>query len=143
MNKDLEVSVRRAQEEIGKTSAASRQMFQDMGKLVQSSIERMNSPEMRANLSKSEEFEADADGAILAWRAGYEAWGLVAVMQRFEAASRNRYGADAGFSGHPEPLQRFKILDAALRSRNEKDTLGELGAERFQATTQSVPQRRS
>jgi len=143
MNKDLEVSVLRAQEEIGKTSAASRQMFQDMGKMVQSSIDRMNSPEMRANLSKSEEFEADTDGAILAWRAGYEAWGLVAVMQRFEAASRNRYGADAGLTGHPEPLQRFKILDAALRSRNEKDTLGELGAERFQAATQGVRQRRS
>ena len=143
MNKDLEVSVRRAQEEIGKTSAASRQMFQDMGKVVQSSIDRMNLPEMRANLSKSEEFEADTDGAILAWRAGYEAWGLVAVMQRFEAASRNRYGADAGLTGHPEPLQRFKILDAALRSRNEKDTLGELGAERFQAATQGVRQRRS
>ncbi len=143
MNKDLEVSVRRAQEEIGKTSAASRQLFQEMGKAVQSSIDRMNSPEMRANLSKSEEFEADTDGAILAWRAGYEAWGLVAVMQRFEAVSRNRYGGDAGLTGHPEPLQRFKILDAALRSRNEKDTLGELGAERFQAATQSVRQRRS
>ena len=93
--------------------------------------------------SESEEFEADTDGAILAWRAGYEAWGLVAVMQRFEAASRNRYAADTGLTGHPEPLQRFKILDEALRSRNEKDTLGELGAERFQAATQSVRQRRS
>ncbi len=62
-------------------------------------------------------------------------------MQRFEAASRNRYAADTALAGHPEPLQRFKILDVALRSRNEKDTLGELGAERFQAATQSVRQR--
>ena len=141
MNKDLEVSVRRAEDQIGKTSAASRELFQEMGKVMQSSIERMNSPETKAGLSKSEEFEADTDGAILAWRAGYEAWGLVAVMQRFEAASRERYGADTTLAGHPEPLQRLRILDVALRSRNEKDTLGELAAERFQRATQGVRQR--
>ncbi len=64
MNKELEASVRRAEEQIGKTSAASRQVFQQMGVLMQSSIERMNSPEVRSGLSKSEEFEADSDGAI-------------------------------------------------------------------------------
>jgi predicted Zn-dependent protease len=141
MNKDLEVSVRRAEEQIGKTSAASRQVFQQMGAMMQSSIERIRSPEVRSGLSKSEEFEADSDGAILAWRAGYEAWGLVAVLQRFEAASRNLYAADTALAGHPEPLQRLKMLDAALRSRNEKDTLGELGTERFQNATQSLRQR--
>lgn len=140
MNKDLEVSVRRAEEQIGKTSAASRELFQEMGKMMQSSIERMNSPETKAGLSKSEEFEADTDGAILAWRAGYEAWGLVAVMQRFEAASRDRYGADTALAGHPEPLQRLRMLDVALRSRDEQDTLGELAAERFQRATQGVRQ---
>jgi len=143
MNKELDVSVRRAEEQIGKTSAASRQVFQQMGMMMQSSIERMNSPEVRSGLSKSEEFEADSDGAILAWRAGYEAWGLVAVMQRFEAESRTAYAADTALAGHPEPLQRLKILDVALRSRNEKDTLGELGKERFQDATQSLRQLRS
>src|SRR5258706_3320919 len=44
MNKELEVSVQRAEEEIGKSNATSRQMFQQMGKVMQSSIERMNSP---------------------------------------------------------------------------------------------------
>jgi len=136
MNKDLETSVRRAEQDMGKADARSRLMFQQMGKAVQSSIERMNSPEMRANLSKSEEFEADTDGAILAWRAGYEAWGLVAVLQRFEAATRNQYAT--GLTGHPEPLQRFKVLDAALRSRSESDTLGEQGGERFQAAIQAA-----
>ena len=140
MNKDLQVSVRRAEQEIGKTSSASRQVFQQLGRMMQSSVERMNSPEVRAGLSKSEEFEADSDGAILAWRAGYEAWGLVAVMQRFEAASRDRYGADTALAGHPEPLQRLKLLDVALRSRKENDTQGELAAERFKAETQSLRQ---
>lgn len=145
MNKELAVSVRRAEEQIGQTSAASRELFQEMGKeigkLMQLPIEQMIAPETKANLSKSEEFEADTDGAILAWRAGYEAWGLVAVMQRFEAVSRDRYSADMALTGHPEALQRFKLLDLALRSQDEKDTLGEVASERFQRATQSLRQR--
>lgn len=142
LNKELEVSVRRAGEQIGESSAVSRTLFQELGKSIQRTVEQMNSPETRAGLSKSEEFEADIDGAILAWRAGYEAWGLVAVMQRFEAASREQYAASA-LSGHPEPLQRLKVLDLALRSRDEKNTLGELAAERFQRAMQSLRQRRA
>lgn len=138
MNKDLGVSVRRAEEQLGQTSAASRESFQEMGKLVQSISERVNSPEMRSGLSKYEEFEADTDGAMLAWRAGYEAWGLVAVMQRFEAASRDHYSADTALAGHPEPLERFRMLDLGLRSRSEKHTLGEVAAERFQRATHSL-----
>lgn len=72
---------------------------------------------------------------------GLRAWGLVAVLQRFEAATRNQYGTDAGLTGHPEPLQRFKILVAALRSRSASNTLGGQGAERFQAATQGMRQR--
>jgi predicted Zn-dependent protease len=138
MNKELAVSVRLAEEEIGKTSAASRELFQEIGKMMQRSVEQMQSPETRAGLTKFEEFEADSDGAILAWRAGYEAWGLVAVMQRFEAASRDRYAADTALAGHPEPLQRLKMLDLALRSRDEKETLGEVVAERFQRAKLSL-----
>ena len=138
MNKDLQVSVRRAEDQIGHTSARSREIFQQMGALMQRSVEQMQSPELKAGLSKSEEFEADADGAILAWRAGYEAWGLMAVMQRFEAASRQDNAPAGGLSGHPEPLQRLKVLDAALRSRNENDLGGESGAERFRSATQAV-----
>ena len=95
MNKDLEVSARRAEEQIGQTGTASREMFLEMGK----------------------------------------------VMQRFEAASRDRHGADSALAGHPQPLQRLKMLDVALRSRDEKDTLAELAAEQFQRATQSMRRR--
>jgi predicted Zn-dependent protease len=132
MNKEFSVSIRRAQEGIGKTNPATQALFQQMGQAIQRSIEQMNSPVMRANLSKSEEFQADTDGAILAWRAGYEAWGLMAVLQRFEAASRGRYAAGEALAGHPEPLQRFKMLDFGLRTRPEANTLGETLSERFQ-----------
>ncbi len=141
MNKELDVSVHRAEEQIGHANARSREIFQQMGQLMQRSLEQMQSPELKAGLSKGEEFEADADGAILAWRAGYEAWGLMAVMQRFEAASRSDNAPAEALTAHPEPLQRFKVLDAALRSRNESELLGELGAERFRSATQALRKR--
>lgn len=141
MNKELQTSVQRAEEHFGTTSKTSRDQFRELGKLMQRSFEQLNSPETRAGMSQGEEFEADVDGAVLAWRAGYEAWGLVAVMQRFEAASRDQYKADTQLAGHPEPLQRFKILDLALRSRDEKDTLGESAADRFQRAMQSLRRR--
>jgi predicted Zn-dependent protease len=143
MNKDFEVSVRLAEESTGAGSPASRRLFEQLGRTMQRSMEQVNSPQMRANLSKSEEMQADTDGAVLAWRAGYEAWGLAAVMQRFEAASRLRYVSDEALAWHPEPLQRFKLLDLALRSLAETETLGEVGAQRYLDAVRGVRERRS
>lgn len=138
MNKEFEVAVQHAQQASGGDNAAFRGMLASLGKVMERSKEQMNSPQMRAGLSKSEEFQADTDGAILAWRAGYEAWGLAAVLQRFEAVNRGRPPDPAALSDHPEPLQRLKLLDLALRSRAEKDTLGGVGGERFVAATRML-----
>ena len=108
---------------------------------MQSPVEQVRLPELKFGRPSSEDFEADTDGAILIWRAGHEAWVPVAVMRRFEAASRDRHGADTALAGHPEPLQRFKLPDLAPRSGNQKDTRGELAAERFQYARQRVRQR--
>ncbi len=141
MNKEFEVSLRRVQEIRGGDSPASRAMLASLGKVMERSKEQMNSPQLRAGLSKSEEFQADTDGAILAWRSGYEAWGLAAVLQRFEAANRGRQADPTALSDHPEPLQRLKMLDLALRSRAEKDTLGDAGGERYLAAVRMLRER--
>ena len=143
MNREFEVSLRRAQEVAGGNSAAYQRLLQTLGKVMERSKEQMNSPQLRAGLSKSEEFQADTDGAVLAWRAGYEAWGLAAVLQRFEAVSRGRQFNDAALSDHPEPLQRFKMLDLALRSRPDADSLGEVGAQRYLDAARAVRRRDS
>ena len=143
MNKQFDVSLRNAQEGLRDNSAAYQRMLQTIGRIMQRSKEQMNSPQLRAGLSKSEEFQADTDGAVLAWRAGYEAWGLAAVLQRFEAASRVRQANDAVLSDHPEPLQRFKMLDLALRSRPDADTLGETGAQRYLEAARALRGRHS
>lgn len=137
LNKEFAVSIQRAQETLGKTNAATQAVFQQMGKAIQRSIDQLNTPVMRANLSRSEELQADTDGAILAWRAGYEVWGLMAVLQRFEAVSRTSYAGSEALAGHPEPLQRLKMLDFALRSRPQVHDLGESLGERFQKAVAS------
>ena len=78
---------------------------------------------------------------ILAWRARYESWGLVAVMQRFELSAGTDTAAISRLAA-TLPFQRLKISDAALRSRSEQETLGELGSERFRNAMQSMRQRR-
>ncbi len=132
LNKEFETSVKRSEEQLGALNPATAAKFRDLGKLVQRSMEQMNSPQHKAQLSKGEEMQADTDGAVLAWRAGYEAWGLLAVLQRFEATVRDRYAAGAALTGHPEPLERFKLLALALNSQPEAQTLGDTGEQRFQ-----------
>lgn len=44
---------------------------------------------------------------------------------------------------HPEPVQRLKMLDLALRSRAEKDTLGEGAPERYLEATRLLRDHRS
>jgi predicted Zn-dependent protease len=102
----------------------------------------MNSGKMRSQLSQDEEMQADTDGATLAWRAGYEASGLLSALQRFAAYQRPRYAAlHAAPTDHPEPLLRLKMVDFALRSRAEKDTLGDVGNERYPAAMHSLRDR--
>jgi predicted Zn-dependent protease len=98
---------------------------------------------MRSTLAQSEEMQADTDGATLAWRAGYDAYGLVSALQRFEAYQRPRYaGQQGGLRDHPEPVRRLKMLDLALRSRAEKDTLGEGATDRYLGATRLLRDRR-
>ena len=113
-----------------------------MDRIMEQQMAFMNSGKVRSGVSQGEEMQADTDGATLAWRAGYEAWGLVSALQRFEAYQRPRYAAlHAEPADHPEPLQRLKMLDLALRVRAEKDTLGDVGSERYLVATRSLRDR--
>ncbi|HEX7812186.1 MAG TPA: M48 family metalloprotease, partial [Burkholderiales bacterium] len=130
MNKEMQSSMQRSQEAIRKYNPSMLPQMERMDKLMQQQAAFLNSGPMRSTLSQSEEMQADTDGATLAWRAGYDAYGLVSALQRFEAYQRPRYAAQqSGLKAHPEPVQRLKMLDLALRSRAEKDTLGEAGAD--------------
>lgn len=142
VNKDMQDSSQRAKASIRKYNPAMPSEFDRMDRIMEQQMAFMNSGKMRSGMSQGEEMQADTDGATLAWRAGYEAWGLVSALQRFEAYQRPRYAAlHAEPTDHPEPLQRIKMLDLALRARAEKDTLGDVSNERYLAATRSLRDR--
>jgi beta-barrel assembly-enhancing protease len=139
VNQDMRASSQRAKATIRRYNPAVLPEFDRMDRIMEQQMAFMNSGKMRSGMGQGEEMQADTDGATLAWRAGYEAWGLVSALQRFEAYQRPRYAAlHAERGDHPEPVQRLKMLDRALRARAEKDTLGDVGGERYLAATRSL-----
>lgn len=139
MNRDMQASSSRAKAMIRRYNPKMLGEFERMDRVMAQQTAMMNAGPMRANLTRSEEMQADNDGAVLAWRAGYECWGLVSALQRFEAWQRPRRDAvSAEVHDHPEPVQRLKMLDVTLRSRPEKETLGEVGAERYLGATRVI-----
>jgi predicted Zn-dependent protease len=68
-----------------------------------------------SGLDKDSEYEADAVGAILAARAGYNAFGLAEVMHKLAARS-DASTADL-FGSHPGPRERLEKLGELLEKR--------------------------
>ena len=75
-------------------------------------------------LDKDAEFEADRMGVVLAARAGYDPFGLPAVLQEISAASANSSSVALLFKTHPHPDERLARLGTAMGSRFDalKDT---------------------
>lgn len=68
-------------------------------------------------LDKSAEFEADRIGVVLAARAGYDAFGLPAVLQEISAASGGSSSVALLFKTHPHPDERLARLGEAMGAR--------------------------
>jgi predicted Zn-dependent protease len=68
-------------------------------------------------LDKEAEYEADQLGAILAARAGYSPYGLVEVLQKLAARSRDDGSLTLLFKTHPQPRERISSLGEALEPR--------------------------
>jgi predicted Zn-dependent protease len=71
-------------------------------------------------LDKEAEFEADRMGVVLAARAGYDPFGLPAVLQEISAASANSSSVALLFKTHPHPDERLARLGEAMGDRFDK-----------------------
>ena len=143
-NKDMQASMRKSREVTRKSDPSMAKYLESVERLMLQHQAMMQSGALRAGIGQGEETQADSDGATLAWRAGYDGYGLVAALQRFEAYQRPRYAALRGeLLDHPEPVQRLKMLDLALRSRAEQDLPGDGGTERYRQATRALRDRRS
>jgi len=74
---------------------------------------------MARGLDKEAEFEADRVGAVYAARAGYDPWGLPAVLQDLSAMPRDNR-TSLLFKTHPQPDERLSRLGDAIGDRFDR-----------------------
>jgi predicted Zn-dependent protease len=68
-------------------------------------------------LDKDDEFEADRMGIVIATRAGYDPFGLPAVLQMLEASNAKDSSLALMFKTHPAPGDRLSLLDKIMGNR--------------------------
>ena len=82
-------------------------------------------------LDKKDEFQADRRGIVLAARAGYEPWALLAVLQRLDSLNPDDRMLSLLFKTHPRPAKRLERLIELLELHEEQFALGVEEAERY------------
>lgn len=75
---------------------------------------------MARGLDKEAEFEADRVGAVFAARAGYDPWGLPAVLQNIAALPPRDDRTSLLFRTHPQPEARLTKLGDAIGDRFDR-----------------------
>lgn len=73
-------------------------------------------------LNKDDEFEADRMGVVIATRAGYDPFGLPAVLQMLEAGNAQDSSLALMFKTHPAPRARLSLLDKIMGNRFDSYT---------------------
>ena len=66
-------------------------------------------------LDKTDELEADRLGVVIAARAGYDSYGLPAVLQTLQAMNAQDSGLALMFKTHPAPGERLSALDETMQ----------------------------
>lgn len=65
-------------------------------------------------LDKDDEFEADRKGIVIATRAGYDPYGLPAVLQMLDSANPQDSSLALMFKTHPAARDRLNLLDRVM-----------------------------
>ena len=84
-------------------------------------------------LDKSDELESDRIGVVIAARGGYDAYGLVAILQTLQAMNPEDSGLALMFKTHPAPAERLDQLDRRMQATLDAHADGAQLADRFAA----------
>jgi len=82
-------------------------------------------------LDKKDEFEADRMGIVIATRAGYDPYGLPAVLQMLDAINAQDSSLALMFKTHPAPRDRLNLLDKIMGGNFDAYTAPKQTEERF------------
>ena len=90
-------------------------------------------------LDKDDEFDADRMGVVLAARAGYDPYGLMAVLQTLAAVDPKSGSMQLLLATHPSPDDRIAALSAAMNA-GHMDKYGSQaeGQDRFEAVVKQL-----
>lgn len=105
-------------------------LFGKNDKLAKKAI--ANGAEISArSLDKDAEFEADRMGLVLAYRAGYDAYGLPEVLQTIGHSSKSDSSVALLYKTHPAPDERIIKLGDSVGSSLDKAKAGKTLANRL------------
>ncbi len=82
-------------------------------------------------LDKSDELEADRLGVVIAARAGYDTYGLPAVLQTLQAMNAQDSALALMFKTHPSPADRLNALSETMQPTLDRHAGQPQLAERF------------
>ena len=84
-------------------------------------------------LDKEDEFESDRVGVVLATRAGYEPYGLPAVLQTLQSVVGGSAALQLLLETHPKPADRLHQLDQLMQTGFDQYEQLSSGQERYKA----------
>jgi predicted Zn-dependent protease len=83
-------------------------------------------------LDKDDEFEADCMGVVIAARAGYDPYGLPAILQTLDAMNAQDSSLALMFKTHPAPQKRLELLDGLMTGTMDRYASQPVVADRFE-----------
>lgn len=89
-------------------------------------------------LDKSDEFEADRMGVVIAVRAGYDPWGLPGSLQTLAGMKPDGSQLALLFKTHPAPSARLEKLSLAMGTSFDQLAGGGQSSDRFTRMTQRL-----
>ena len=99
------------------TQVISSQLKNDLGGLVSGQLLALGRNMYTKGLDQSDELEADRSGVALAARAGFDPYGLVAVLQQLRSAAADDALFALSLSTHPPAQLRLNQLELAMGNR--------------------------
>lgn len=99
------------------TQAVASQLKSDLAGGLSSRLVSLGRDLYSKGLDQGDELEADRNGVALAARAGFDPYGLVAVLQQLRTATPNDPIFALSLSTHPAPQVRLDQLELAMGQR--------------------------
>ena len=94
---------------------ALQQAVKDPSGMARDKLISLGSELYTRGLDKSDEFEADRLGVVIAARGGYDSYGLPAVLQTLQAMNAQDSALAMMFKTHPSPTDRLGVLSERMQ----------------------------